>query len=312
MFGTCDDQVVPTEVQVTSKRIAAGIQGQSQQTVVTPFVFRRESGVPDIVHIDLVVAIEGEPIVVIDPFFRAPGLQFAFLRIFDEDLVDVRTLSIARQAPEGAPVVGSLLLPRDGLVGARLPLKVFPRGGEPVQYYCQLFLQSGFAVPDSGAAQPLKLDVVARSDAIPIGEFPLFSRVALLGYGSLASSEREPLQQADTWPVGVESYRSDTDQVLLMYCNFTTRDAVVFDPWLRRYGMTDSPVALWVRSGSNETNLLRYVGPSYVAPDRKLRSEIPAGAIVGRRFNIPQLYADDPNVEIEVKVSANFFEPSVP
>lgn len=266
--------------------------GDISEPKIIPQIVLGTPGSNGVRSMDAVLLLEKGGIV-LDPFFRAPGLELSAVVIKRGD--DRRVIRLL-DFPEsmGTPPttaqefkVGSLDAPSRAIVGARYWLEVSDpensRAGDAAQdsYYASLVR---YKAPKKEGVEPHPDNVVAVSEPVLIGEFwsPRF-HIYPLGYVDTA----QRLMATAGVPVIPEmkihsnAYGTTFD---IRFVNLSNESVELFSPFLEHTGGGNSPVQLWVsgvRDGQEfRSDILHSeFGRNAV---KWMSSKVPAGAIVGK------------------------------
>ena len=231
--------------------------------------------------------------IVLDPFFRAPGLELSAVIIKrGDDRRMIRLLDFPEPmgtSPTAAQEfeVGSLDAPTRAIVGARYWLGVSDpeniRAGDAAQdsYYASL---ARYKAPKKEGLEPHADNVVAVSEPVLIGEFwsPRF-HIYPLCYVDTA----QRLMATAGVPVIPEmkihsnAYGTTFD---IRFVNLSNESVELFSPFLEHTGGGNSPVQLWVNGVRDGQEFRSDILHSEFGRNavKWMSSKIPAGAIVGK------------------------------
>lgn len=296
--------VVIVIVAIVHERLAWSWQDSMPEAVLEVVV-----GAPDsngVRSMDLLQVAENGG-VVIDPFFRAPGLDFTEV-IFHRGgtHLDVSTLQhlteVQRAEVQRAEVprwetrwgpqaeefcVGSLNAPENAIVGARFWLDVRDidekraTNAEKTAFYASLVR---FKSPQQRDSKGHKDEVDAISEPALIGEY-WYPRFTIAQFDDIPADTR--MKATAGTPVlpavriHTNAYGTSFD---IRFLNLTNASIELFSPFLNYSGGGFFPVQLWVnRSGEVEQRRDIVHSMMGTLPHKRMAIRVPSGAIVGSR-----------------------------
>lgn len=265
--------------------------GDSEDTKIVPDLVLGEPKADGVRSMDALLRLDHGG-VVLDPFFRAPGLDFAAVLVHrGDDKKFVQVLALPGCSPFYATTaqefsVGSLDAPLSAIVGSRFWLQVSDSENgrtdkaERNSYYASLVR---YKSPKKEGVQRNPDDVDAVSEPVLIGDFwsPGF-HIYPLGY--IETGQR--LKATAGVPVVPElKIHSNADGTTfdIRFVNLSEESLELFSPFLNETAGGNSPVQLWVsgvRDGEEFTSDFLDSGFGKY-PRKRMSIKVPAGAIVG-------------------------------
>jgi len=284
-------QFVTILLLLISFRVAFG--GDVKETTIVPELVLGEPNSDGARSMDALLKLEHGGIV-LDPFFRAPGLDFSAVliqRANDKKPVQVISLPGCSLFPATTAQefsVGSLDAPRGAIVGSRFWLEVSdPENGRADNPELKPYIASlvRYKSPKQEGVQRQRDDVEAISEPILIGNFcsPVF-HIYPLGY--LETPER--IKMTAGVPVVPElSIHTNADGTTfnIYFVNLSEDSIELFSPFLNNMNGGLNPVEVWVSGVRDGEAFKRDLlgGGMGKRPHKWMSSKVPAGAIVGNR-----------------------------
>ena len=266
--------------------VSLSMARRTSSTTLTPIAVIRQTDHARRFDVDLLLHSTGH-VIVIDPFFRAPGLSFATAVVFSENGEIVEQVSIPRSS-SGGPEVGSINVPAGAIVGRNLVLEASTASSADEAgsaYFLQLLVCRGVATFNDERPGTLKTELVARSTAVEIGRFSEPVHFRLISQRSRQDRNPQPNEDRSIIARVFPREISDHKRVIVTITNRRARSVRLFDPWFAHGQTAYRSGNLWLTKADGErvTDLL--VGGmvnSVVVPTRQMCLQLPPQAVAGR------------------------------
>ena len=320
--GFAEESFRPSEGQVSLKAHPLRFETSNNRATIMPIVALREDWRDGVRPVDLLIQCYGE-VLIIDPFFSAPGLNVALAAVFDREGESVKYLHIPRTNDRRLRTghIGSLKVPSKGIVGGAFELHALT--GKPIgderEYFLQLLLVEGVAARDFEFLHPVSKEIVARSAAVSLGRFPGNTGFELKRHPTEYRTEQRINRRPRTIEVNVVAEldvyshgwaKADNTTIRATFKNLGQVDVSLFNPWLLYRTACPVPGSLWLteKSDGNRVDAFRldFETPgSMFPPNESMCASVPPQGIIGGVVRVGR-YDVDGEITAQLEMNRRF------